>query len=395
MRILLYTGKGGVGKTSVSAATGLRCAELGYRTVVISTDSAHSLADSFDRPLGPEPTQIADNLWGQELDVLYQMEKYWGRVQHYIASVFSWQGLEGIVAEETSVLPGMEELASLLQVVYLHDTGDYDVIIIDAAPTGATLQLLTIPEIGRWYIEKVFPLEKKAVAVGSPLLRAITNMPIPDEQVFNAIKDLHTQLDRMQGLLADRQLSSARLVLNPEKMVIKETQRAYTYLSLYGYSTDAIICNRLIPPEAADTYFGEWRTIQARYMQTVEEAFAPLPILNVPFFDREVVGLDMLSEMAKVLFDDRDPTDILYVGQEQKVTKTDGGYTLCIPLPFVSNEDIQLTRSSHDELIVRIGNHKHLLSLPRSLAAMEVQGARQTKGTLCVVFRQDGAADRS
>jgi arsenite-transporting ATPase len=387
MRILLYTGKGGVGKTSVSAATALRCAELGYRTVVISTDSAHSLADSFDRPLGPEPTSIADNLWGQELDVLYQMERYWGTVQDYLASVLSWQGLQGIIAEETSVLPGMEELASLLQVIHLHDTGDYDVIIIDAAPTGATLQLLTIPEIGRWYIQKIFPLQRRAAAVSSPLIRAITDMPIPDDRVFQAIQDLHTQLDRMQGLLSDRQLSSARLVLNPEKMVIKETQRTYTYLTLYGYSTDAIVCNRMFPPQAAGTYFDEWREIQAGYLETVEQSFAPLPIMNVPFFAREVVGADMLREMAAALFGERDPTEVLYVGEEQRVVKLDDGYQLTIPLPFVSGEEIELTRSSHDELIVHIGNRKHLLSLPRSLAALHVESAKQQEGTLRVTFR--------
>ena len=387
MRILLYTGKGGVGKTSVSAATALRCAELGYRTVVISTDSAHSLADSFDQALGPEPTPIAGNLWGQELDVLYQMDRYWGRMQEYLASMFAWRGLEGIIAEETSVLPGMEELASLLQIVHLHDSGDYDVIIIDAAPTGATLQLLTIPEMGRWYIQKVFPLERKMVAMGSPLLRLISDMPIPDERVFEAILELHGQLERMHRLLADRQLSSARLVLNPEKMVIKESKRTYTYLTLYGYSTDAVICNRMFPQQAAGTYFDEWREIQAGYMETVEESFAPLPILSAPFFAREVVGLDMLREMGAALFADRDPTEVLYTGEEQKIVQIEGGYQLSIPLPLVSSKEIRLTRSSRDELVVHIGNRKHLLSLPRSLAAMRVEGATQQDGTLRVTFR--------
>jgi arsenite-transporting ATPase len=389
MRILLYTGKGGVGKTSVSAATALRCAELGYRTVVISTDSAHSLADSFDRTLGPEPVQIADNLWAQELDVLHQMERYWGTVQDYMASVLSWQGLKGIIAEEASVLPGMEELASLLQIIHLYDSGDYDVVIIDAAPTGATLQLLTMPEIGRWYIQKIFPLQRRALAMSSPLLRAISDMPIPDERVFDAIKDLHGQLDRMHGLLSDRQLSSARLVLNPEKMVIKETQRTYTYLTLYGYSTDAIICNRMFPEQAAGTYFDEWRAIQAHYMETIEASFAPLPILSAPFFAREVVGLDMLREMAAALLAGRDPTEVLYTGEEQTIVQMEGGYKLCIPLPLVSSDEIGLTRSSHDELIIHIGNRKHLFSLPHSLATMTIESAKQEDGALCVTFRSE------
>jgi arsenite-transporting ATPase len=389
MRILLYTGKGGVGKTSVAAATALRSAELGYRTVVISTDSAHSLADSFDVPLGPEPTPIAENLWGQELDVLHQMEKHWGSIQRYMASVFAWRGLEGIIADEMTIFPGMEEIASLIQVVHLHDSGDYDAIIIDCAPTGATLQLLTMPEVGHWYMEKIFPLEKKAIALGTPFLRAITDMPIPDEQVFDVIQQLVQYLDRMQSLLTNRKLCSARLVLNPEKMVIKEAQRAYTYLSLYGYSTDAIICNRMLPPQPTGAYFAEWYAIQGGYRQTIQESFAPLPILDAPFFEREVVGLDMLRQMALALFGDGDPTAIFYTGKERRVTRTEGGYALDIPLPFVDRAQIDLTRSSHDELIVRIGNHKHVLALPQTLSAMQIVEARRDGDTLHIVFGRD------
>ncbi|MBN1579055.1 MAG: ArsA family ATPase [Anaerolineae bacterium] len=386
MRILLYTGKGGVGKTSVSAATALRCAELGYRTIVVSTDSAHSLADSFDMPLEPEPTPIAANLHGQEIDVLYQMDKHWGDVQTYMASVFAWQGLAEIISEELTVLPGMEELASLLEIVHLYDSGAYDVIVMDCAPTGATLQLLTIPEIGRWYLQKIFPLEKKALALGKPLLRAITDLPIPDEQVFDAIEQLITHLDRMQALLTDREHASVRLVLNPAKMVIKEAQRAYTYLNLYGYPTDAIICNRILPAQMQDTYLGEWVSIQERYQQMVHDSFAPLPILQVPYFDREVVGLDMLRRMGQALFADRDPADVLYVGQEPKITRTDDGYILHIPLPFVKSADVQLTRSSADELIVHIGNHKRVIALSHTLSAFTAQKARYQDDTLLITF---------
>ena len=386
MRILLYTGKGGVGKTSISAATALRCAKLGYRTIVISTDAAHSLADSFDMPLGPEPTPIVDNLWGQELDVLHEMDKHWGSIRQYMAAVFAWRGLEEIIAEEMTMLPGIEELSSLVQVVHLYDTGSYDVIIMDCAPTGATLQLLTMPEIGRWYLEKIFPLEKKAIALGTPLLRAITDVPLPDGQLFDAAEQLIRRLDRMQQILTDREQSSARLVLNPEKMVIKEAQRAYTYLSLYGYPTDAIICNRVLPAEVTDAYFAEWHTIQAHYRETIRDAFAPLPILDVPFFDREVVGLDMLRRVGQVLFAGSDPTDLLYAGQEPRIARTEEGYTLLMPLPFVSGGDVQLTRSSGNELIVHIGNHKRLISLPHTLASMDVQGARHEDATLYVTF---------
>lgn len=386
MRILLYTGKGGVGKTSVSAATALRCAELGYRTVVVSTDAAHSLADSFDVPLGPEPTPIVPNLWGQEIDILHQMEKYWGSMQRYMASVFAWRGLETIIAEEMTILPGMDELASLIEVIHLHDLGAYDVIIMDCAPTGATLQLLTLPEIGRWYLDKLFPLKKKAFMVGKPLIRAVTDLPLPDEQIFDAIEQLIRHLDRMQDLLTDRQRASARLVLNPEKMVIKESQRAYTYLNLYGYSTDAVICNRVLPAQVRDTYFDQWHAIQEHYQQVVYEAFAPLPVFLVPFFDREVVGTDMLRRMGQALFDERDPTDVLYVGEEIHIKKVESGYILSIPLPFVKSADVQATRSSSDELIVHIGNHKRVINLPRTLSALEVLHAHHENETLSVIF---------
>ncbi len=386
MRILLYTGKGGVGKTSVAAATALRCAELGYRTIVISTDSAHSLADSFDVPLGPEPVSVADNLWGQELDVLHQMERNWGNVQEYIASVFAWRGLEGIVAEEMTVFPGMEELASLIEVVHLHDAGQYDVIIIDCAPTGATLQLLTIPEIGRWYLDKMFTIKRKAVMLARPLIRAVTDLPLPDERLFDSVSQLIGHLDRMQQLLTDRTLSSARLVLNPEKMVIKETQRAFMYLNLYGYSTDAIICNRILPSSITDSYFTEWHAIQENYRQMIHQSFSPLPVLDVPFFDREVVGLDMLRRMGRVLFAERDPAALLYSGAEPRVIKDRDVYALRLPLPFVSGQDVDVTRSSQDELIVRIGNHKRVISLPHTLSALTVQSARLEAQELQITF---------
>jgi arsenite-transporting ATPase len=396
MRVLLYTGKGGVGKTSVAAATALRCAELGYRTIAISTDSAHSLADSFDRELGPEPTPVAENLWGQEIDVLAQTEVHLGSLKRYVASVFAWRGLERIVAEEMTVLPGLEELASLIQVLQLHDAGEHDVIVVDCAPTGATLQLLTVPEIARWYLERILPLEKRLFALGRPLLRAVTDRPIPEEEIAKALRTLIRHLERMQGLLTDPERCSARLVLNPEKMVIKETQRAYMYLSLYGYATDALICNRVLPPQASGPYFEGWHAIQRRYRQMVEESFAPLPILDVPLFDREVVGLEMLRRMGDTLFADRDPTERLYTGAAQRVVETETGYTMHIPLPM-SGGKIQLNRSSPDELIVHIGNRKRILSLPHTLASMSIEDAHHADSTLYIRFSwatEDATAPR-
>jgi len=385
-RILLYTGKGGVGKTSVSAATAVRCAELGHRTIVVSTDAAHSLADSFDQPLGPEPTPVAPNLWGQEIDILYQMDKYWGKVQEYLAAVFAWRGMDELIAEETSVLPGMEELASLMQITYLNDLGEYDVIIVDCAPTGATLQLLAFPEMARWYLEKIFPIERKAMQVARPILKAMVDLPLPDDALFDTVADLIRQLDRMHGLLSNPERATARLVLNPEKMVIKEAQRAFTYLNLYGYATDLIICNRMIPGQVADGYFSAWKEIQGRYHQMVEESFSPLPVLDVPLFDQEVVGLEMLRKMALAIFGDKDPAKVFYMGKTQQITKTGQRYQLSLPLPLADRSRIQLTKTAHDELVVRIGNWKRNLLLPRVLAGLEVAGAHYDADQLVVTF---------
>jgi len=393
-RIILFTGKGGVGKTSVAAASALRCADLGYRSVVVSTDSAHSLADSFDLPLGPEPTEISPNLWGQEIDVLYQMERYWGNVQRYMSTVLSWKGLDDLVAEEMSVFPGMEELASLMQIVHLHDRYDYQVIIVDCAPTGATLQLLSMPDSASWYMERMFPIGKKTVQLSRPLLRAVTDLPIPGDEVFDSMEELIRQLHRMRALLTDVQKSSVRLVLNPEKMVIKEAQRTYTYLNLYGYATDAVISNRLIPSGVQDSYFDSWKENQEKYGRMVEEAFSPLPILHAPLFDQEVVGDAMLRRMAQAIYGEDDPTKVYFVGQAQRVEKKDGCYRLSLPLPFVEKGDIDLTRSG-DELIVHIGNRKRNIVLPRALVNLDVLGARYQENTLVITFGGDESAQHA
>ncbi|MFQ6014131.1 MAG: ArsA family ATPase [Anaerolineae bacterium] len=385
MRIILYTGKGGVGKTSVAVATALRCADLGYRTVVLSTDAAHSLADSFDAPLGAEPTPISSNLWGQEINVLHEMERYWGTVQAYMSSVFAWQGMDELMAEETSVFPGIGELASLIQIVRHHDRAEYDVIIVDCAPTSDTLRLLSFPEVARWYLRRIFPIERKVAQLARPVIRPFFNMPFPEDEVFEAIKDLLLKLDRMHTLLADPQKSSVRLVLNPEKMVIKEAQRTYTYLNLYGYPTDLVISNRLIPPGVQDTYFDAWKEAQERYGRLIHEAFAPLPVLKAPLFDQEVVGPQMLRRMAESIYGDGDPSQIYFQGRTHSIEKRDGHYVLSFPLPFVEKGDVDLIRHG-DELVVQVGNFRRNLVLPHSLAALEVEGAKLEGELLNITF---------
>jgi arsenite-transporting ATPase len=385
MRIILYTGKGGVGKTCVSAATALCCADLGYRTIVISTDAAHSLGDSFDLPLGNDPTPIAHNLWGQEIDVLHQMDQYWGTVQEWLTNVLMWRGAQEVIAAEASILPGMEELASLLQIVHLHDSGQYDVIIVDCAPTGETLRLLSFPEATRWYLAQIFPIQRRLSQVVSPVLHAVTDIPAPDDKVFESIRNLLLKLDRIAAMLTDRQMSSVRIVLNPEKMVIKEAQRTFTYLNLYGFATDLIVSNRIIPKDIRDGYFEAWKDIQARYGRFIEEAFSPLPIFQVPLFDTEVVGLAMLRRMAAAIYGDQDPTQVFYMGKAQTIEKLDGDYNLKLPLPFASKEGVHLSRYG-DELVITIGNFRRNLILPRALAGLEVKRARMDGQMLAVTF---------
>jgi arsenite-transporting ATPase len=387
MRIILYTGKGGVGKTSVSAATALRCADLGYRTVVVSTDAAHSLADSFDLPLGNEPAVITNNLWGQEIDVLHQMDEYWGTVQEWLTNLLMWRGAQDVIAAEASTLPGMEELAGLLQITHLHDSGQYDVIIVDCAPTGETLRLLSFPEAARWYLAQIFPIQRRLNQVVSPVLRAMTDIPTPDDKVYESIRNLLLELDRMNGLLTNHQMSSVRIVLNPEKMVIKEAQRTFTYLNLYGFATDLIISNRIIPKEIQDGYFEAWKDIQAKYGQLVEEAFAPVPILQAPLFDTEVVGTTMLRRMAEAIYGDKDPTQVLYTGKVQRIEKMDGEYNLKLPLPFASKENVRLSRYG-DELVITIGNFRRNLILPRALAGLDVKRAKMDGQMLTVTFAE-------
>ena len=383
-RIIVYTGKGGVGKTSIAAATALLCAERGLRTIVLSTDIAHSLADSFDRPLGPEPIEIAPNLWGQESDVFHNVRKYWGTIQSYVTSVFQWRGLDAVLAEEMTILPGMDELSSLLWIAEHHDSGRYDAVIVDAAPTGETVRLLSLPEAGRWWLERIFPIQRKAMQLAGPMLRRVMGVPIPDDSVFAAGEELFFRLEKLQTLLSDPQKSSVRLVLNLEKMVIKEAQRSFTYFHLFGYPTDLVVCNRVLPDDAGP-YFAAWRDAQQRYLPLVEESFAPVPVRKVPFFDHEVVGLAALHEVGVSLFGTADPTEFFYRGRPYSVRRDGGGFRLALELPFTSKEEVRLSRHA-DELVIQVGSWRRNLILPRALVAATTRGATFEGNTLQIDF---------
>lgn len=385
MRIILYTGKGGVGKTSVAAATALRASRLGYRTLVMSTDAAHSLADAFDIELGPEPHLVTDNLWGQEVDIFHEIRTHWGTLQAYLTALIQWRGLDELIAEEMTILPGMEELASLLQILKHYETRQFDVVVVDCAPTGETLRLLSFPEVAQWWLEKIFPIERQAARLIRPVAQRVLDMPFPSDEVFESVKTLFERLGRMRALLADKEMSTVRLVLNPEKMVIKEAQRTFTYLNLYGYLTDAIVCNRLLPAEVSDSYFTSWKETQGRYRHLVEEAFAPLPILPVPLFDHEVVGLDALDRMGQAIFGDTDPSRIMYRTQPHLIDKVEDGYVLSIPLPFAAKGDVEV-HGTGDELIIRLGMVRRNIVLPRALVERRHRRATLQNGVLRIEF---------
>jgi arsenite-transporting ATPase len=383
-RILLYTGKGGVGKTSVAAASALLCAERGYRTIVFSTDIAHSLSDALNVSLGPEPIEIAPNLWGQEPDVFYNVQRYWRTIQTYVATLFSWHGLDEVLAEEMTILPGMDELGSLLWIADHLDQGRFDVIVVDAAPTGETLRLLSLPEASRWWVERIAPLGRRVTKLGGPLLQKVIGVPVPDAAVFDSAERLLRRLEHVHLLLADPDLTSVRVVMNLEKMSIAESQRSFTYFHLYGYPSDLVVANRVIPPGVGG-FLEQWRETQQRYLPGVEAAFAPVPIRQVPFFQREMVGLDLLRELGRALFGEVDPASVFYRGRPYSVRRENGGYALSLELPFTSREEVSLARHG-DELLLQVGAWRRTLVLPRALVDAPTVGAKMDDNTLKIQF---------
>ncbi len=391
MRVILFTGKGGVGKTSVAAASAYRCARAGYRTVVMSTDPAHSLGDSLDRELGPDMVKVAPNLWAHEVSALREMERHWKRLHEYAASVLATQGLDSVVAEELANPPGMDEVASLMWIKHYAERGEHDVIVVDCAPTGETLQLLTFPDAAKWWLDKIYPWERKAMRVARPILQPMLDIPLPTDDVYASIKDLLLDLEGMKKVLTDSSTTTIRIVLNLEKMVISEAKRAFTYLSLFGYVTDAVIVNRLLPDVVHDPLFASWKEIHQRYAVEVDKSFSPLPILNVPLFEREVVGQEMLLRMADAIYQDRDPADRFYEAPTQRVLKDGQEYVLALHLPFADRREIDLARHNGD-LIVTLGNYRREISLPRVLAGRDTVGASMEGGELRVRFGKKAEA---
>lgn len=385
MRVIVHTGKGGTGKTSISAATALRCSELGMKTLVISTDTAHSLGDALQKKIGPEPIEIGPNLWAQEIDARYSMDKYWGKIQVYLAGIFSQQRADEIVAEEVTIIPGLEEGASLLWINEFFERDEFDVLIVDAAPTAETIRLLSLPDVTRWWLDRIMNLTRG--------FRVVTNVVGGIKNVFKSkdekedgdvlegawqqVESLFDMLENVRALLTNPEFTSMRLVVNPERMVIKETQRTYTYLNLYGYATDAVLVNRIFPEEITDPFFIKWKERQKANVELVHEGFGGLPVYTAPLFREEMGGLDGLRQLADALYGDSNPAERMGDGKTHRIEKVDDSkdgtkYMMVVPLGFAEKGDVDMYRA-RDEITLRVGPYRRNIILPNVLHNLELE----------------------
>ena len=387
MRIILFSGKGGVGKTTLAAASAARAASLGHRTLVMSTDAAHSLGDSLALKIGPEPTRVAPNLDAMEIDVQHELDREFGPIRDFLTQFFKGQGLDEVVADEMAILPGMEELFSLLRVADLAHGGHYDLLLVDCAPTGETLRMLAAPDVLRFYFRKIFPVQRVLARTVRPLAPMVTSLPVPKDDVFAALKRLYERIERLDPLLRDPQITSIRIVLSLEKMVIAESERLFTYLGLYGYSVDAVIANRVLPEaaQAKGAYFERWGKAQAGHLKRVRQGFSSMPLLESPLGEEEVMGLELLTRLSAEVYRERDPLSVFHVCRPPKVEKQGNGYVFSFDLPFASSDRLT-AYAAGDELSVTIDNWRRNIVLPRSLSGREVKEARLRGGRLRVVF---------
>jgi arsenite-transporting ATPase len=392
LRIIVFTGKGGVGKTSVAAATALGIARQGARTLVMSTDPAHSLADAYESEIASELTPIAPNLYGQQIDAQERLEQHWRDIQEFTTQFLSWAGADPVAAEEIMALPGIEEVFSLTDLRRHADEGDYDCIVVDCAPTAETLRLLSLPEIARWYIERVFPIERRVVRVVRPVLERVTSMPMASDRFFQAVERLYSNLDQVGRILTDAERSSIRMVVNPEKMVIAEARRLFTYLALFGYRVDAVIANRLLPETVEDPYFVKWKKIQAAHLDTIRESFAPVPVLTARLYDEEMVGQELLGELCREVYEEQDPAAVLHDDEPMRVHRDDEGrMILALRLPYAEDR-FDLARRD-DDLIVTVGSYRRSIMLPQSLRRRQVVDASFDGPVLKVTFGEPGGGD--
>lgn len=373
MRIILFTGKGGVGKTTVAASTAIKAAKEGKKTLIISTDPAHSLSDALDIKLSPEPMEISPNLFAQEFDVYYSMEKYWNNMRNLMNTIFRWKGVKNVVAEELSVLPGMEEASAFLWLEKYYAEGTYDVIVIDSAPTGETLTLLSLPQVAKSWMTKAFSRKNLAVKTVTKGVKLFTGVPL--DKGLDEMDELFNKLERIQKVFLDPEVASIRIVTNPERMVIKEAKRAYTYLQLYGYNVDAVIINRILPEQKVGEAFKYYLNSQKKYIEEIQESFEPLPILRVEHQGKEVFGLKLLNKISTALYKGKKASEVLYLDKPFEVVENSKGYFFKTKLPFVKEEEIELKKFG-DELVIDLGNRRKSVMLPRFTSFLKLEEYR-------------------
>jgi len=391
MRIILYTGKGGVGKTSISAATGLELARRGYKTLVMSVDPAHSLSDSFDfdkRLMDHSAGRLAkvrNNLWIQEVDIQEEIQRHWKEVYGYLSALLNVSGLNEILAEELAIFPGMEEVSSLMYINQYVREKTFDIILLDCAPTGESLRFISLPTSLEWYMDKIFSVERRVARMVRPMLSTFSSVPLPGDEYFSNIESLYEKLRGIDRVLVDPKITTVRLVTNPEKVVLKETQRAFMYFCLYGMTIDAVVVNRILPREIRDSFFNDWKGLQERYIADVGEMFAPVPIWKLQLFSSEILGMRELDRLAKALYGSKDPAGIYYHEAPYRFAKVDGTYQLYLKLPFVESADVDLFQRV-DELIVRVGSYKRHISLPQRMANQRPAQAKIHGTELVITF---------
>lgn len=385
MRIIIYTGKGGVGKTSVAAATACRLAKQGKKVLIMSTDAAHSLGDSFDCTLLREPVRVSFNLDALELDTVYEGEKSWGSIKGYMKEMLTVQGTDGIEVEELLVFPGLEELFAMFRILEFYEEGNYDILIVDCAPTGETLSLLKYPETLSGFLNKVLPIKRIGLRAAGPLIEKTMKIPMPEDSIFDDLEYIMNKMEKLQKLMLDKEVVSLRLVATPEKIVIREAKRSFTCLYLFNYNVDAVIINRIYPKQAMEGYFGKWNSIQEESLREIRESFSEVPKFYLELQKEEVRTLPVLEAIGEMLFKDRDVSAVLFRDDIYSVERTDDELSLRILLPFAEKEELELSQNGN-ELVLAVKNEVRRFPLPLDVQDKEIQGARYEKGYLRIRF---------
>lgn len=385
MRIILYTGKGGVGKTSVAAATACKIAKEGKKVLVVSTDQAHSLGDSFDVKLSNDAIKISDNLYAMEIDSVMENEKAWANIKSYIERLMLLKADKTIETEELLVFPGFEELLALIKLKDIYDEGKYDVVIVDCAPTGETMSLLKFPDLFKWWMEKLFPIKRKGAKIAKPIIEITMKIPMPTDETFDDFEKLYTKIDELHQLMLNKNIVSIRIVTTPEKIVIKEAKRSFAYLHLFDYNVDAVIINKIFSKASLKGYFEKWTDIQQESIKDICDSFKNIPIFKLELMNDELRKYEILKKTGDIIYGKVNPESVLFQDKIFTVEKQGDGYNFAINMPFVDKKELKLSQKG-DEITVAVKNEKRSFVLPVKLQSKEIAGAKYNDGKLNIQF---------